>query len=217
MQPRSSNQTNRALTLVEVLVVIAVLAVLVVVLLPTGPHVGRKAMRINCVNNLKEIGVAYRDWDSDYGEKYPMSISVTNGGAMELALTGNACTIFRVMSNDLQTPKILVCPADASRVPATNFTSDLNGKISYFINVDAMEAYPQMILSGDDNFEISGVPIKSGLLELSNGTPIFWTAARHNIAGNISLADGSVQTTTSSYLRQLVQQTGVATNRLAIP
>jgi hypothetical protein len=39
---------------------------------------------------------------------------------------------------------------------------------------------PQMILSGDDNFEISGVPVKSGLLELSSNAPISWTALDTN-------------------------------------
>jgi prepilin-type processing-associated H-X9-DG protein len=35
--------------------------------------------------------------------------------------------------------------------------------------------------------------------------------------GNIGLADGSVQTTDSSFLHQLLVQSGVATNRLALP
>jgi hypothetical protein len=74
-----------------------------------------------------------------------------------------------------------------------------------------------MLLSGDDNFEIGGVPVKSGLLELSTNTPISWTAARHKFVGNIGLSYGSVQQVTQSGLRQAVQQAGFATNRLAIP
>jgi hypothetical protein len=78
--------------------------------------------------------------------------------------------------------------------------------------------HPQAILSGDDNFEINDVPVKSGLLELSSNTPIAWTAARHKFAGNIGLGRRlDFQTVTISGLTNLVHQTGLATNRLAIP
>jgi prepilin-type processing-associated H-X9-DG protein len=70
-----------------------------------------------------------------------------------------------------------------------------------------------MLLLGDDNFEIGGVPVKSGLLELSMNTPISWTAARHKFVGNIGLADGSVQQVTQDGLRSAF----VVSNRLAIP
>jgi prepilin-type N-terminal cleavage/methylation domain-containing protein len=214
MKPRLSNQTNHALTLVEVLVVIAMLAVLAAIFLPGIGASRVNSQRIKCVNNLKEIGLACRVWEGDHGDKFPMFISITNGGAMELAATGNVVTYFQVMSNELSTPKILVCPNDTGRVVATNFTSDFNNsKISYFVNIDATEVYPQMLLSGDDNFEIGGVPVKSGLLELSTDTPISWTAARHKFVGNLALVDGSVQQVTQDGLRSAL----VATNRLAIP
>jgi prepilin-type processing-associated H-X9-DG protein len=83
--------------------------------------------------------------------------------------------------------------------------------------LDAADDKPAMFLSGDDNFDIGGRPVKSGLLLLATNAPVSWTAARHINQGNIGLADGSVQTTSSSFLRQMLVQTGVATNRLALP
>jgi prepilin-type processing-associated H-X9-DG protein len=122
------------------------------------------------------------------------------------------------MSNELSTPRILICPADADHACATNFGAGFkNSHISYFVGLDATETNSQAFLSGDDNFAISRVPVNSGLLELSTNAPIAWTAARHKFAGNIGLADGSVQQLSQNGLRQAVQQTGVATNRLAIP
>jgi prepilin-type processing-associated H-X9-DG protein/prepilin-type N-terminal cleavage/methylation domain-containing protein len=217
MKPRCSKQGCHALTLVEVLVVVFVLAVLAAMLLPRlaaakrggGPH---------CVNNLKQIDLAYRIWAGDNGDKYPMEISVTNGGTLGLADGRNAWINYFVMSNELSTPKVLVCPQDINRQPpATNFSSQLIGHISYFVGLDASEHDPQALLSGDDNFEIGGVPVKSGLLEISGNPPIAWTTARHNRRGNILLADGSVQTFSNSNLTNWLQQTGPATNRLAIP
>ena len=101
---------------------------------------------------------------------------------------------------------------------ATNSWSGLNNQnISYFVGLNAALSSPQSFLSGDDNFEINGVPVKTGLLEVYSNTPIAWTAARHHLCGNIGLADGSVQSVTISGLNNLVQQTGLGTNRLAIP
>jgi hypothetical protein len=227
MKPRASNQKNRALMLVEVLVVIVVLVVLAFLFLyrpflhrrPVNRHNPAPYYRINCVNNLKQIGLAYRIWAGDHNNKYPMEASATNGGTMELVDDGeNASLNYLVMSNELNTPKILWCAADKDHTRATNFTTDFNNsKISYFVGLDADQTDPQAFLSGDDNFEIDGVPAKSGLLELSRSSPISWTAARHKFVGNIGLADGSVWQTDEKSLVQKFQATGLTTNRLAIP
>jgi prepilin-type N-terminal cleavage/methylation domain-containing protein len=217
MKPRSSNKTNHALTLVEVLVVIAILALIAVILLPALAASKQKRSRIGCVNNLKEIGLAYRVWEGDNGDKYPMFVSVTNGGAMELVTTGNVLVNFLVMSNELSTPIILRCPEDTEHFSTNSFAALSSSNISYFVNIDATEAYPQMLLMGDDNFEIGGMPVKSGLLEIPSNAPISWTAARHKYHGNLLIADGSVQQVTQDGLRQAIQNSGVATNRLAIP
>ena len=216
MKPSCSNQIRRAFTLVEVVVVIFVLAVLVAMLLPALAAAKRHSGP-NCINNVKQIGLSYRLWEGDNGNKFPMNVSVTNGGTMGLATGRNAWVNFLVMSNQLSTPRILHCPADTDG-SATNSWSGLNNQnVSYFVGLDASPDYPQAILSGDDNFQINGVPVKPGLLELSTNAPIAWSAARHKFAGNILLADGSVQSVTISGLTNLLHQTGLATNRLAIP
>jgi prepilin-type N-terminal cleavage/methylation domain-containing protein/prepilin-type processing-associated H-X9-DG protein len=226
MKPRCSNQRNRALTLTEVLVSVAVGCVLTGVAYlafhrPKPVHRivhQNQSSEIQCVNNLKQIGLAFRIWEGDNGDKLPARVSERKGGAMEPALRGNVAPVFQVMSNELATPRILLCPADADRFAAENFTAGFdNSTISYFAGLDAADDKPAMFLSGDENFAIDGRPVKSGLLLLATNAPVSWTAARHVNRGNIGLADGSVQTTGSSFLRQLLVQTGVATNRLALP
>jgi prepilin-type processing-associated H-X9-DG protein len=217
MKPRCSKQSRHALMLVEVLVVIAVLAVVVAMILPhlAGSH---RSLRIECTNNLKQIGLGYRIWAGDYNDKYPMETSVTNGGTMGLADGRNAWINYFVMSKVLSTPKILQCPSDSNGFAATNFSAGFNNRnVSYFVGLDAGGNDPQALLSGDDNFEIGGVPVKSGLLELASNVPIVWSAARHKFAGNIGLADGSVQMLNNSGLVNWFHQTGLGTNRLAIP
>ncbi len=218
MKPRFFNQRTNALTLVEVLVVIAVLVVAVALILPALAMAKRKSSRISCANDLKQVGIAFRLWEGDSNNKYPMAVSVTNGGAMELIATGNVAACFQVMSNEVNTPKILLCPEDTRRVLATNWSTLNNSNISYFVGLDVSnETNPKMFLSGDDNFAIGGVPVKSGMLQLLASTPVAWTKDRHPGWGNIGLADSSVQQLNANGLQQALQQTGVATNRLAIP
>jgi len=232
MKPRVSHQKTAALTLVEVLVVVVVITVLASMLLPYLARPKRMENPINCVNNLKQIGLAYRIWADEYNGKYPMQVSITNGGTMELNNGSNALATFLVMSNELATPKILRCPGDAIHLPLDgNFSSQLAGHVSYFVGMDADQDHPQMFLSGDDNFAIGGLSVKSGLLEFSTNAPITWTSGRHDdsekahfwiltrraFCGNIGLVDGSVASVTDSGLANLLNQTGIATNRFAIP
>jgi prepilin-type N-terminal cleavage/methylation domain-containing protein len=222
MKPCRSNQTNQALTLLEVLVSVAMVAILAAILLYVLAQPEHREDRLECVNNLKQIGLAYQIWAEDNNHLYPMQASVTNDGITNLLREGVpplqlAAWNFRIMSNILVTPKILHCPADEQTIAASSFTNGLgNTNISYFVGMEANENYPQMILSGDDNLQIGDVPVKSGLLNLTTNTSIGWTE-RHHKSGNIGLADGSAQQLTSFGLQHALQQTGTNFTRLAIP
>jgi prepilin-type processing-associated H-X9-DG protein len=222
VKPHVFNHKTAALTLNEVLLVISVLAVLAMILiLPAYKAAGGHAKSMNCVNNLKQAGLAFRIWAGDNGDKFPMQVSVRNGGTMELATGNNAWINFAVMSNELTTPKILYCPADKGRVAETSFQTGFNNEnVSYFVSLDSSTNSAHALLSGDANFAINSAPVKSGLLELYTNTPVTWTSARHYIKCNIVMADGSVVgggNPNTPDLTNLLSQTGLATNRLAIP
>jgi len=217
VNPRVSHQKTAAMTLVEVFVVIILLAVLAAMILPalsrakTGSH-------FHCVNRLKELGLGYQVWAGDNGDKYPMEISVTNGGVMELATTGNVAAVFQVMSNELSTPILVHCPMDTEHLTPTNFSSDFTGKnISYFVGLNASKNLPNSILGGDDNLERGGNSIKAGVYDVTTNMMFFGSMARYSRSGNIVLADGSVQSLLNSKLVTQFSQTGLGTNRLAIP
>jgi hypothetical protein len=103
-----------------------------------------KALSINCVNNLKQVGLAARLWAMDNKDTYPSS--------------------FLSMSNELNTPKILVCPADTNRVVARTFADYSDANCSYELLAPAgSDQEPQRVLT------------------------------RCPIHGHIGLCDGSVQ------------------------
>ena len=149
-----------------------------------------------------------------------MEVSTNLGGGKEWIEVGDVTDCFRVASNELSTPKILICPMDASHTCANNFGDDFNNShISYFLGADVTNGENHgMILDGDDNFELNGIPVRSGLLDAFSGTSITWSRNRHKYyCGNLGLADGSVFEESSNGLQSILQQTSLATNRLAIP
>lgn len=219
--------TNRtgAFTRKELLLVIGVVALLATLLLPALAAAKRKAQRIQCVNNLKEIGdPVIRLWLGDHGDKLPGQLAATNDSVMELLGSGNAYVLWQSMSNELGTPKILFCPADTNHIAATNFTTGFSdANISYFFSLDAVETQPQMILDGDDNLTVGGVRVRPGILIFKTNAPVAWTDERHRRVGNIGMAEGSVQQLTSEGLNSVLVSgisdcpAQAATNRWVIP
>ena len=166
---------TKAFTLIELIVVIVVVALLSAFSLSAVTGSRSKAQRIACVNNLKQVGLAFRTWAIAHDGFTPMTVARASGGDSEdvgyrtlsavQAASRGVSKMFLCMSNELSTPKILFCPAEyegSYRQAATNFsgiydsatnsapfTNDLN--VSYFIGVDARETSPQMFLTGDHN------------------------------------------------------------------
>jgi hypothetical protein len=102
-----------------------------------------KAMSIHCISNLKQIGLAAKMWALEHKNIFPPD--------------------FLSMSNELNTPKILVCPGDTNRVAAAGFAKFTDENCSYEL-----------------------------LARSESDTDPYRVFARCPIHGHIGLSDGSV-------------------------
>src|SRR5438067_1459303 len=82
---------RRAFTLIELLVVIAIIAVLIALLLPAVQAAREAARRAQCVNNLKQIGLALHNYHST-NDCFPP-------GALALFQNGNIADIANPKNN----------------------------------------------------------------------------------------------------------------------
>ena len=227
-KPRRSS----GLTLIEAMIVVVVLAVLVAMFLPALARSQRRSSRVGCVNNLKQVGLSFRQWALDSSDKFPTQVSTNSDGAMEWAQQGIAWPVFQVMSNELNTPKVLFCPVDSNKKrvradtfdsPASRSTSSQisftnNQNLSYFVGLDAIGTQTNLLLTGDSHFEVAGKELSEGLQKLQSQQRIGWAATRHeNRNGNLCFVDGSVRPLTSKELPAVFKATGLATNRLVLP
>jgi type II secretory pathway pseudopilin PulG len=207
--------------LVVVLVVITVISLLAMKL--AGLRAFRNGNRrwhqdMQCVNNLKQIGTAYRIWANDHDDQFPAFASQINCGWNEVLYRTNASTYvwtnYALMSNELGlSPTILICPAD-ERQPANSFSNQLDNKnISYFVGVNANDQHPQQLLGGDRNMGPGMAPDSDYGFSPASGQgndvvingQVSWSLKMHSHGdpagrGNILLGDGSVNRTTSHYL-----------------
>jgi prepilin-type N-terminal cleavage/methylation domain-containing protein len=125
MPPAKSALSERAFTLAELLVVIVIIAILAALLLPAMAAAKANSKRIACISNLRQIGVAVRNYSIDYGGLMPYGpvappitspvdlytstgaptslISLTNGGG----LVGLGLMLPGALASQ---PKVLFCP-----------------------------------------------------------------------------------------------------------
>src|ERR1017187_9671544 len=116
MNTRMSDKRWQGMTLLETVVVIVILGVLAAMLLPALAPTHHCGKRISCVNNMKQLGTAYRVWENDNGDKYPMQQTETLGGMQE------------ILSNSASAGRSLICPMRSCRMSWAN-----RQKLSYVL------------------------------------------------------------------------------------
>ena len=129
-------------------------AMLLPALARTKEH-GQSIKSISCVNNLKEVGLAFKSWAADHNGQFPFNVSTNAGGTLELCARGpdgydrNAVLHFMVMSNELTIPRVLFCPSDSKRSFALSFQNLQAANVTYLLRTGpgVNETNPAVVLA----------------------------------------------------------------------
>jgi prepilin-type N-terminal cleavage/methylation domain-containing protein len=216
-----------AFTLIELLVVISIISILAGMLLPSLARAKAKAMRIGCINNLKQVGYGFIMWADDNENKYPWLLAPSQGGTKSNAL---AWVHYAAIATELVTPRVLHCPSDRSRETAQGFNDKPDGfltlqdrALSYLIGTEASSEHPMMHVAGDRNVVSDngdggncGVAGINGAItylnpadtaQVKNSNPR-WSSDIHVYGGNMTFTDGSAQQLSTGKLRLAMSETG---------
>lgn len=204
---RLRNQIRpQAFTLVEMLCVIAIISILASLLLPALNRGLVRARRIDCVNNLRQTGLAFHVFMHDHKGNFPMQVAIRDGGSLEFVQNGYLAGTefyfsfrhFQALSNELRTPKVLLCRTD-TRTRAASFSVFKNDHLSYAIGVTAEAAKPDSVLAADRNLTNDWKP-RSTILQIGPRSTVRWTRELHGYAGNLLFADGRAEQVNSIHL-----------------
>lgn len=206
-------RTESAFTFVELLAVLGTVALLMAVAVPLLASNRSSSDRAVCQSNLRQIGRAFNMWADDHGGRYPYD-AASGSGVSSQPLANNVWYQFLFLQAELGSPKVLVCPTDADKVPAIDWSNSPSGGFNHVTRRNLSVSYtiglgtrydPRGYLSSDSNIIYSGIAASccAGAVGSGNfyaGVPrliwdapdLDWTGRLHNMSGNILRFDGSV-------------------------
>lgn len=176
-----------------------IIGILAALLFPAIAKAPSRAKQQVCSSNLQQLGVAFHAFAHDHGDRFPQSLPSSEGGVSDFNARSPAFGavylvnpwVFRALSNELGSPRVLKCPSGPQR-QSSSFVQLNVSNISYFAYLNAIFLRSDSLLGGDNNLVI--VQSTNGPVSVRPGVvPAYeWSKDRHEGRGNVLRGDGSV-------------------------
>jgi len=190
-------------TLIELLVVIAIIAILAAILFPVFARAREKARQTSCLNNVKELSLAFNMYVQDYDERTPRhyrtlgsSIAMPDGSG-SWAYSPWAYQIYPYVMN----VQVYHCPSAGEQFTFTNWTS-YNYSYNYYgggrindIKIATIRRPAELLVMVDGGSYIANPFSSPGAnpdLKTDPGGHYYIDAVKawHNDGCNVAFADG---------------------------
>ncbi len=226
-----TRKSRSGFTRLELFTVMGGIGLLMAIAVPALANKAR-SQQAGCFNNLRQIGRAFHLWGSDHGNRFPFTLTPADGGT---GGSPNAWVQFGVLSNELASPQVLVCPSDDKKRPVGEFSTNperglfhanfRNSAVSYFVS-HGFWRYPRAVIGGDRNIATDSTGLScsmfgSGIAAIMpmSLTRAAWTNNLHVGVGHLLHVDGGVELTDNPNLSWTLRNSPTDFNRLhmAIP